>query len=406
MYMLVRNLQKKGDYQKSILAQDENLRFAIQNDKNVSDAVKKAQKGIKPSLTEKQNRIPEQILTDALEIKTVGMNNLRSIFTEEQAKKFLNGEGRTPALTQDDMEYLNIFWEDLKPVLQSKTGLTLKFFRDILKKSTAGRRANYGFYTGRTTSAKSLVINTNEELVKSLPPIDMLRAANRRAASIGQTIPEGATLSKDLSKLIGNFPTGGDKRMLRLEQLPPEKKMEFYKRFQTIFEGYDADVEKWKKAMMKDDLDFVNDIRNLIPDMTNFERDVKQLYDDLMAERKEITIPPPLPAEDIAVDEGLAEAEIKDELQYSLPDIKEEVIQQEEKETLPPLPAEPKFVEFKEEPEEPEEGETPLEALTRRVSKQSEDLTALLEGEERRQAEERNAELDRLTRQSRADFEQ
>jgi len=30
--MLVRNLQKVGDYKKSILAQDENLRLAIQND--------------------------------------------------------------------------------------------------------------------------------------------------------------------------------------------------------------------------------------------------------------------------------------------------------------------------------------------------------------------------------------
>jgi hypothetical protein len=179
--------------------------------------------------------------------------------------------------------------------------------------------------------------------------------------------------------------------------------MEFYQRFKTIFEGYDADVEKWKKAMMKDDLDFVNDIRNLIPDMTNFERDVKQLYEDLMAERREITLPPPLPAEDIAVDEGLAEAEIKDELQDPLPDIKEEVIQQEEKETLPTLPDEPKFVEFKD--DEPMEGETPLETRSRTMSRLSEDLTALLEGDDRRQAEERNAELDRLTRQSRADLE-
>jgi hypothetical protein len=166
------------------------------------------------------------------------------------------------------------------------------------------------------------------------------------------------------------------------------------------------DVEKWKKAMMKDNLDFVNDIRNLIPDMTNFERDVTQLYEDLMTAREKITIPPPLPAEDIEVDEGLAEADIKDELQDPLPDIKEEVIQQEEKETLPTLPAEPKFVEFKEEPEEPEEDETSLEALTRQVSRQSEDITALLEGDERRQAEERNAELDRLTQQSKADLEE
>jgi len=197
--MLVRNLQKVGDYKKSILAQDENLRLAIQNDQNVSDAIKKARAGIRPDLTVKQNRIPEQVLTDVIEIKEKAMNNLRSIFSEEQAKKFLNGDGRTKALTQDDLEYLNIFWEDLKPVLQSKTGLTLKFFRDILKKSTAGRRANYGFYTGRTTPAKSSVINTTEELLKTVPPIDMLRAANKKAASIGQTIPEGASLSKDLS---------------------------------------------------------------------------------------------------------------------------------------------------------------------------------------------------------------
>jgi len=355
--MLVRNLQKVGDYKKSILAQDENLRLAIQNDQNVSDAIKKARAGIRPDLTVKQNRIPEQVLTDVIEIKEKAMNNLRSIFSEEQAKKFLNGDGRTKALTQDDLEYLNIFWEDLKPVLQSKTGLTLKFFRDILKKSTAGRRANYGFYTGRTTPAKSSVINTTEELLKTVPPIDMLRAANKKAASIGQTIPEGASLSKDLSKLIGNFPTGGDKRLLKLEQLSSQDKMDFYKRFQTIFEGYDPDVEKWKKANMKDDMDFVNDIRNLIPDMTNFERDFKQLDADLMAAREAITLAPvPVPvAPSVPTVPSVAEA--KDELQEPLPDIKPEIIQQEAKETLPTLPDEPKAAivepQYKKEDDEP-----------------------------------------------------
>jgi len=391
MYMLVRNLQKNGDYQKSILSQDENLRLAIQNDQNIADAVKKAKAGIRPDLTAKQNRIPEQVLTDVIEIKEKAMNNLRSIFTEEQAKKFLNGDRQTPPLTQEDLEYLNIFWEDLKPVLLSKTGLTLKFFRDIIKKSTAGRRANYGFYTGRTTPAKSLVINTTEELLKTVPPIDMLRAANKRASSIGQTLPEGATLSKDLSKLVRHFPTGGDKRLLKLEQLPPQDKMDFYKRFQDIFQGYDPDVEKWKKANMKDDMDFVNDIRNLIPDVTNFERDILQLYADLMTAREAITLPVP------------TVAEAKDELQEPLPDMKGEIIKQEEKETLPTIP-EPKFVNMVDPQfykEEPLEGESTLETRTREVSRLSKDLEEMLAGISKKEEVE-----ERLKQESKAQLEE
>jgi len=193
--MLVRNLQKKGDYQKSIISQDENLRLAIQNDKNIADARKKQKAGIVPEFTRKQNRISEQVLTDALEIKIVALNNLRSIFTEEQANKFVNGEGKTKALSQEDLEYLNIFWDDLKEGFKSKAGLSLKFFRDILKKSAAGRRANYGYYTGRTRPAKSLAINTTDELKTTFPRENLLNQALKIVVRIGQTIPEAKAIA-------------------------------------------------------------------------------------------------------------------------------------------------------------------------------------------------------------------
>lgn len=281
--MLVRNLRKKGDYKKSILAQEENIRLAIANDQNVSDARKKAQAGIIPEPTAKQSRFSEQVLTDALEIKTLAMNNLRSIFTEEQANKFLNGDGRTKALTTDDLEYLNIFWIDLKPVLMTKTGLTLNFFRDILKKTYAGRRANYGYSTERTRPANSLVVNTLDELGQTFPRENVLTMAIDRARKIALVDPRAAFILKELTTIKRFFPTTGDK-LQKIPRLPQAKQQEYYTRFQKVFEGWETNVEEWNRVLTLDDSEFLKEIVNLYPDMSEFETNVKKLYDDLRVE--------------------------------------------------------------------------------------------------------------------------
>lgn len=293
--MLVRNLQKRGDYQKSILAQDENLRLAIQNDQNVAEARKKAKLGIIPEQTRRQNRISEQILTDALEIKAVAMNNLRSIFSEEQSNKFLNGDGKTKPLTQDDMEYLNIFWEDLKPQLQNKTGLTLSFFRSIIQKAYAGRRANYGFYTGRTRGAKSLVINTPDELTTTFPRENVLTLAIDRLQKLALVDPAAKLALKEIALLKEYFPTAGD-RFKMLPSLTPEKQQDYYKRFQDVFEGFEPNMEEWVRVLEMDDKAFAKEVRFLLPDMEGFKDKATQLYADLLAERKAANPVPVEPA--------------------------------------------------------------------------------------------------------------
>jgi len=328
--MLVRNLQKKGDYQKSIISQEENLRLAIQNDKNIADARKKQKAGIVPEFTRKQNRISEQVLTDALEIKIVALNNLRSIFTEEQANKFVNGEGKTKALSQEDLEYLNIFWDDLKEGFKSKAGLSLKFFRDILKKSAAGRRANYGYYTGRTRPAKSLAINTTDELKTTFPRENLLNQALKIVVRIGQTIPEAKAIAEDLNLLKKYFPTSGD-RQQKIPRLPFPKQQEYYQRFQQVFDGWETDPKEWEKVLMMNDREIVAQLPNLYPDMIDFEERVTKLYEDLKAE-PDAVIPEAVPRPRAPIVEA-AEAVVRPSA--SLPPVSVPP------EFLPVLPSEP-----------------------------------------------------------------
>jgi len=62
--MLVRNLQTKGDYEKAILEQDENIRLAIQNDQNIANARKKIKMGIVPLPTQQQKQTEEETVSN------------------------------------------------------------------------------------------------------------------------------------------------------------------------------------------------------------------------------------------------------------------------------------------------------------------------------------------------------
>lgn len=359
--MLVRNLKTKSDYEKSILSQEENLRLAIKNDQQISDARKKARTGILPEPTQKMTRNTEQILTDRIDIQNKALQNLLSIYEPTKANEFLNGKGKVLPLTPEQLEYLNIFWEDIKKELLTKTGLTLAFFRRILKQSYAGRRSNYGFST--TRSGQTKVINTPEELSRIVPRVKYIDLAIQTAKPIAVARPELEPTVKEVVKELAILkklvPVPGD--FQKLTRLPPPKQAEYYQRFQEVFDGLATEEEEWDKVMGLDDESFLKIVRTLYPDSLDFKQQGTKLYKDLRAEPDAVV--------DVVVDEGLAAAEIEAEEPEPAAPEPEPVAQPAEEPVAPKLP----------ESEEPEP-----EPLERFVEFEGDDLEGRLEQEVQR----------------------
>jgi hypothetical protein len=298
--MLVRNLQTKGDYEKAILEQDENIRLAIQNDQNIANARKKTKIGIVPLPTQQQKQTVEEAVTNEFNTKIDALNNLRSIFSEDKAKLFINGDENVPPMSTADMEYLNIFWDELKPELPS--GLTVKYFRKTIKKITAGRRANYGFGTDRT---KRQAVNTTDELRRTFPSRNVLDIAIKTLRDISRGDPEAGRkgdpaanpVLKEVALLKNFFPTTGDRVQL-IPRLPPEKQQEYYERFQEVFSPWETNPKVWEKVLSATNDIVIRDLPTLYPDMTNFKQRVEQLYRDLRNERKDIEEPLVVPLEE------------------------------------------------------------------------------------------------------------
>ena len=98
------------------------LKLAIANDQNIAQA----RKGIKtPMPVQKQI---DRITLDPLENKAQAYNHLVSVLGPGRAEAFLVGQ------TDQDIAKINIFWNDLKPVLSNKIGLTKGFFNRIVNR--------------------------------------------------------------------------------------------------------------------------------------------------------------------------------------------------------------------------------------------------------------------------------
>lgn len=98
------------------------LKLAIANDQNIAQA----RKGLKTSLP--VQRQPDRITLDPLENKAQAYNHLASVLGPGRAEAFLVGQ------TDQDIAKINIFWNDLKPVLANKVGLTKGFFDRIVNR--------------------------------------------------------------------------------------------------------------------------------------------------------------------------------------------------------------------------------------------------------------------------------
>ena len=98
------------------------LKLAIANDRSIAQA----RKGIKTILPI-QRRDDEPSL-DPIVNKAQAYNHLASVLGPGRAEAFLQGQ------TASDIMKINIYWNDLKPVLGNKMGLTKPFFDRIINK--------------------------------------------------------------------------------------------------------------------------------------------------------------------------------------------------------------------------------------------------------------------------------
>jgi len=97
------------------------LKLAIANDQNIAQA----RKGLtRPLPVQKQ---PEVTL-DPISNRAQAYNHLVSVLGPGRAEAFLVGQ------TDQDIAKINIFWNDLRPVLSNKIGLTKGYFDRIINK--------------------------------------------------------------------------------------------------------------------------------------------------------------------------------------------------------------------------------------------------------------------------------
>jgi len=265
--MLVRNLRKAGDYERAILSQEENLRMAIANDRNVAQARSQFSKGMIPELTPQQMRSKEEELTDIIAIQAKAQENLLTLYPIETVRKFMEG------LTQESMTYLNVYWNDLKPILKNKTGLNKTFFDRILKKHIDGIVDSRGMSTVPTTGTKSVSLNELGELNRLgfnwmlgspllTAVLGKLRGLAERSAAGGKADHDLFTL-QDFVKFLPKKIT-----LDKVNTLPEGRRGEWINRLIKVFEGTDDKKENWESLNVMDARDFLANVDRHYPTLS------------------------------------------------------------------------------------------------------------------------------------------
>jgi len=251
--MLVRNLRKTGDYQRAILSQDENLRMAIANDRNVAQAKAQARMGMMPELTTQQQKSKEEELTDLVAIKAKAQENLMSLYPKETVAKFMAG------LTKDNMTYLNVYWNDLKPVFKNKTGLTKTYFDRILTQHIQNITDSRGMSTRQSMGWDSPSLNEVAELnqlgfkfLMTTPIISkILTKLNVLANASNSDSPKAKRTRDNLLEFQGSLPT--PLMIQKASELSEAQKQVFFRDLILAFRGlYVPDENTWNTAEVGD----------------------------------------------------------------------------------------------------------------------------------------------------------
>lgn len=271
--MLVRNLRKRGDYEKSILSQEELLRMAIANDRNVSQARALAFQGQLPELTPQQQMSKEEELTDALAIQAKAQENLLTLYPKETVTKFMEG------LSKDSMTYLNVYWNDLKPVFKNKSGLSKRYFDRILKKHIDAITDSRGMSVVPSTGFKNASLNELAEVKFSFlfgdsPIYNRVLKALETAA---KTNKEAANTLINLKAFKDGLPT--EKILNQVSQLSDDKKSEFFKELIDIYTGTTVNPQLWEDASISDTQEIANKVDRLFPTLNiNDNKRLRYLY--------------------------------------------------------------------------------------------------------------------------------
>jgi hypothetical protein len=271
--MLVRNLRKQGDYERAILSQEENLRMAIANDRNVAQARSQFSKGMIPELTPQQQKSKEEILTDAIAIAAKAQENLLTLYPKETVQQFMAG------LTQESMTYLNVYWNELKPILKNKTGLNKTFFDRILKTHIQGIVDSRGMSTVPSNGIKSTALNELAE-VKRLGFSWMINSPvvqavyNKLVNIAGRNNP----VTQRLETFMRFLPT--EKILEKANTLPEVSRARWFNELVNLFQGTDNKESNWETLYVKEGQDFYNSaLKHGFPDLDRASQGaIKQLY--------------------------------------------------------------------------------------------------------------------------------
>ena len=277
--MLVRNLRKKGDYERAILTQEENLRMAIANDQNVAQAIAQSRQGMVPALTVQQKMSKEEELTDAIAIAAKAQENLLTLYPKETVQQYMAG------LSKENMTYLNVYWNELKPVFKNKTGLSKVFFDRILKKHIDGIVDSRGMSTVPSSGTKNPSLNELAE-VKRLGFDWMIGSKVSRVSPVltailnklGNVAGVDDGLYKKLQTFIRFLPKEED--LEKASKLPDATRGRWFTELVDIFQGTDSDKSNWDTLFVKDGPDFYDGVlRHGIPDLGRAEQSaLQQLY--------------------------------------------------------------------------------------------------------------------------------
>lgn len=292
--MLVRNLRKKGDLQRSYLSQEENLKLAIANDRLISNARAMQTKGQLPVLSPMQLRSKEEELTDAIAIQAKARENLLQIFTQEQVSKFMEG------LTTDSMTYLNVYWSELKPLYSNKSGLNKLFFDRILRKHIDGITDSRGMSTVPTTAYKSVSLNELAELKRLgfdwMLTDPLLKALNSKLQRIASATAVGSpqrSLLDSFEMFRSLLPTQAV--FTKVEALPEGQRGAFYNRLINMFAGTNPEKSAWEAVFDLEGRDFITGLSQLFPIVQRAE--IQQLYAETSIGAKPIVARPVLTAD-------------------------------------------------------------------------------------------------------------
>jgi hypothetical protein len=233
--MLIRNLRRPGDYARALLANDEQLRIEIANDNRISKTRENTNRGI-PEPLEDVRDLSERI-GDANQRRQQTIDNLSSVFTNEQVDRFLS------LLDDDTFSFINLYWKDMKSELTKKVDAKLMdeyYFKSYLDRYTKTIMDQKGLSAPTGTQSS---VNEVEELLSLFPYQEEAKKAFDRMSKVD------TPAAKELGYILKLIPDR--RRADGIRSLPDADRQRVIVAINDAFRGIEPDPNKWNKALQQ-----------------------------------------------------------------------------------------------------------------------------------------------------------